>query len=74
MEKKEILIKETPTFKFKVRQWQAINPKNLNAIQLVQECLDDKGNVEFESTRNYLLSNEEVLKLAEGLKELIKNE
>ena len=72
MEKKEILIKEDKSFRLKVRQWKAINPANLNAIEFVQECIGKDGGVDFTSTYNFLMTNEELNKLADGLKELIK--
>lgn len=70
MKKKEILIKENKAFRLKVKQWRAVNPADLNAVEFVQECIDKDGEVDFTSTYQFLMTSEELLKLADSLKEL----
>lgn len=70
METKEILIKENKAFRLKVKQWKAINPTDLNAVEFVQECINKDGEVDFTSTYQFLMTHEELIKLADSLKEL----
>ena len=72
MEKREILIKENKAFRLKIRQQRAINPADLNSIEFVQECLDKDGEVDFTSTYQFNMTNEELIKVSDSLKELIK--
>ena len=72
MEKKEILIKENKAFRLKIRQWKALNPANLNAIEFVQECIDKDGEVDFTSVYQFNMTDDELIKVSNGLKELIK--
>lgn len=70
MEKKEVTIKDERAFRLKIRHWKSISPANLNSIEFVQECIDKDGEVDFASTYNFLMTNEELNKLADSLKEI----
>ena len=70
VEKKEIVIKDEPAFRMRIRHWKAISPKDLNAVEFVQDCMRD-GEVDFTSTYNFLLTNEEIKTLIKGLGEII---
>lgn len=72
MEKKEILIKENKAFRLKIRQWRALNPTDLNSVEFVQECIDKNGEVDFTSVYQFNMTDDELLKVSDGLKELIK--
>lgn len=70
MEKTEIIIKEDAAFRLKIRQWKAVNPSDLNAIEFVQDCINKKGNVEFTSTYQFNMTDSELKKLASSLNSL----
>lgn len=67
MNKIELVVKEDKAFRLKIRQWKAINPDTLNALEFVQECLDKDGNVDFTSTYQYNLSDDELKQLAHNI-------
>lgn len=70
MKKKEILIKENKAFRLKIKQWRAINPPDLNAVEFVQECLDKDGKVDLTSTYQFFMTTDELNTLIDSLKEL----
>lgn len=72
MEKREILIKENNAFRLKITQQRAIRPTDLNSIEFVQECIGKDGAVDFTAVYQFNMTDEELIKVAEGLKELIK--
>lgn len=72
MEQKEILIKENKAFRLKIRQRKAISPPDLNSIEFVQECIDKDGEVDFTSVYQFNMTDDELMKVSDGLKELIK--
>ncbi len=64
---KNITVKETPAFRVRVESWESINPKGLMAVDIVQECLNDKGEITSSSTYNFHMSRDEIKTLCEGL-------
>ncbi len=68
---KEYVIKDEPAFRLRIKQWKAIRPDNLNSIEFIQECMRD-GEVDFASTYNFLLTNEEIKTLIKGLENIIE--
>ena len=64
---KEITIKENQGFRLRLEKWESIAPSGLVSIGLVQESLDDKGDVLYTSTYNFNMSKEELQTLAHGL-------
>lgn len=71
VQKKELTVKDEPAFRMKIRHWKAVRPDNLNSIEFVQDCMKD-GKVEFTSTYNFLLTNEEIKTLIKGLENIIE--
>lgn len=67
---KEFTVKDEPAFRIRVRQWKAIRPADLNSIEFIQECMRD-GEVDFTSTYNFLMTDEEIKTLINGLKGII---
>ncbi len=71
VEKKEFTVKDEPAFRMSVRHWKATRPDNLNSVEFVQDCMRD-GEVDFTSTYNFLLTNEEIKTLIKGLEKIIE--
>ena len=68
-----LTIKESPAFRLKLRRWKAVNPPDLNALEFVQECLDKDGEVDFSSTYQYNLTDDELKQLSISIKHLVEN-
>lgn len=69
--KKEFTVKDEQAFRVTVRHWKAVNPSNLNSVEFVQDCMRD-GEVDFTSTYNFLMTNEEIKTLIKGLENIIE--
>ena len=65
--KKEMVIKENKGFRLSLVKWESVAPKGLYALNLVQENLDEDGNVSNTSTYNFNMTKEELQTLAYGL-------
>jgi len=64
---KEMIIKESEGFRLRMEKWESINPKGLFAVDLIQESLDENGDVQYTSTYNFNMTKEELQALAHGL-------
>lgn len=64
---KEIKIKESRGFRVRLEKWQAVNPKNLYSIDIIQESLNDNGEVSQSSTYSFNMTKEELQAFAHGL-------
>jgi len=64
---KNIIIKDTASYRVRVESWEVINPVGLHNVDFIQESLDKDGKVEFVSTYNFHMTKEEIKKLCEGL-------
>ncbi len=64
---KEMTIKESKGFRLRMEKWEALNPKGLYNVDLIQESLDDDGTVRYSSTYNFHMTKEELQSLAYGL-------
>ena len=64
---KKFTVKEDAAFRVRVESWEAISPKGLMAVDVIQECLNDKGEVDFTSTYNFHMTREEIQSFAKGL-------
>ena len=64
---KEMVIKEDDGFRLRMEKWEAISPKGLFAVDLIQESLDENGKVRYSSTYNFNMTKEELQALAYGL-------
>jgi hypothetical protein len=65
--KTEFIIKNQPGFRIKVKTWKCVRPTDLNALDFVQEILDDGGNVLNTSTYNFFLTDSELRSLKDQL-------
>ena len=64
---KEFVVKENLGFRLRVKSWKCSSPKDLNSIEFIQECKDDKGEVTMSSTYSFFMTDEEVKTLCEGM-------
>jgi len=64
---KKFTVKEDAAFRVRVESWQAIVPTGLMAVDVIQECLNDKGEVDSTSTYNFHMTKEEIQLFANGL-------
>ena len=64
---KKFTVKEDKSFRVRVESWESLSPKGLLALDVIQECIDDKGEVNFTSTYNFHMTREELKTFAEGL-------
>jgi hypothetical protein len=63
---KEFTVKEDQAFRVRVKSWKCLTPNTLNAVEFIQECIKD-GKVEFSSTYQFFMTDEEMKTLAQGL-------
>jgi hypothetical protein len=64
---KEMVIKESEGFRLRMEKWEAVSPQGLQAINLIQESLDQEGKVLYTSTYNFNMTKAELQTLAYGL-------
>ena len=64
---KKFTVKEDKAFRVRVESWEAMVPKGLMAVDVIQECLNDKGEVDSTSTYNFHMTKEEIQSFAKGL-------
>ena len=64
---KKFTVKEDSAFRVRVESWEAMVPKGLMAVDVIQECLNDNGEVNFTSTYNFHMTKEEIQSFAKGL-------
>ena len=64
---KEMIVKENASFRLRMEKWECLTPKNLFAVNLVQEHLNDKGEIVDSSAYNFHMTKEELQALAYGL-------
>lgn len=64
---KKFTVKEDKAFRVRVEAWESLAPKGLLALDVIQECINDNGEVDFSSTYNFHLTKEEIQSLAKGL-------
>ncbi len=67
MNTKEFIVKEDRAFRLRVKQWKCETPKDLNALEFIQECIDKDGAVDFSSTYQFFMTDKEIATLCEGL-------
>lgn len=64
---KEMIVKESEGFRLRLEKWEGVNPKGLYALDLINESLDEDGNVKYSSTYSFNMTKEELQALAFGL-------
>jgi hypothetical protein len=62
--KKEAVIKESEGFRLRMEKWESLSPKGLFAVDLIQESLDEDGEVLYTSTYNFNMTQDELQRLA----------
>jgi hypothetical protein len=63
----EFIVKENAAFRLRVKKNLCLLPEGLNNLELVQECLDDKGGVAHSSTYQFFMTEEQIRSLCQGL-------
>lgn len=63
---KDTVIKETPSFRLRVKKSLCLKPVGLNNLEFIQESLKD-GEVVMSSTYQFFMTDEEIKTLFEGL-------
>ena len=71
VEKKEFTVKDEQAFRMRVRHWKAVSPANLNAVEFVEDCMRD-GEVDFTSTYEFFMTDDEIKTLIKGLEKIIE--
>ncbi len=64
---KEFTVKENKGFRLRVQSNKCVRPGDLNQLQFIQECFNKDGEVDFTSTYQFFLTDDEVKSLAENL-------
>jgi hypothetical protein len=64
---KKFTVKEDSAYRVRVESWEAMIPTGLMAVDVIQECLNDKGEVDSVSTYNFHMTREEIQSFAKGL-------
>jgi len=64
---KTFILKERSDFRLIVKQHECLKPTDLNSIEFVNECLNEKGEVADTSTYNFFLTSDEIQKLCNNL-------
>jgi hypothetical protein len=64
---KEMIIKESESFRLRLEKFECLNPKGLYNVDLINESLNAKGEVRDSSTYNFFMTKEELQTLAYGL-------
>ena len=66
---REFVVKEDNAFRLRVKSWKCLVPNTLNTVEFIQECKNKKGDVDFSSTYQFFMTDEEMHVLAKGLTE-----
>jgi hypothetical protein len=64
---KEMVIKESEGYRLRLEKWEGVSPKGLYALDLINESLDEDGEVLYTSTYSFNMTKEELQALAYGL-------
>jgi hypothetical protein len=64
---KKFTVTENEGYRLRIESWEVLNPKGLYAVDMIQESLDEKGNVADISTYNFHMTKDEIKTLCEGL-------
>ena len=64
---KEFLVKNEKAFQLRVKIWKCKSPANLNAVNFISECKDKDGEVDFSSTYEFFMTDDELKTLGKEL-------
>lgn len=67
MQIKEFTIKDNAGFRLRVKQWKCLRPTDVNAIEFIQESKNKEGEVDFSSTYQFFMTDDELKTLAKGI-------
>jgi hypothetical protein len=67
---KSFTVKEDAAFRVRVESWEAVAPKDVLSINIVQECLNKDGEVDLASTYSYNMNKKDITVFCKGLLEL----
>ena len=66
---KSFTVKENKAFRLRVESKKCLRPAELNHIQFIQECFDKDGELDFSTTYQFFLTDNEVKTLVKELSE-----
>ena len=69
----ELIIKDTKGYRLKIVHWKCQSPKDLNAINIIQESKNDNGEVKELYKSEFFMTDKEVLEFANKLGKVGKN-
>lgn len=64
---KEFTVKDDNAFRLRVKSWKCLSPQSLNTIEFIQECKNKEGEVDFTSTYQFFMTDDEVNTLCKGM-------
>jgi len=64
---KSYTVKESKAYRVRIESWEALAPKGLVSIEIIQECLNSDGEVDSSSTYSYNMTRDEIANLCKGL-------
>lgn len=64
---KNFIVKEDQAFRLRVKSWKCLSPSELNSVEFIQESKNKDGKVDFTSTYQFFMTDEEMRTLAKGL-------
>ncbi len=64
---KSFTVKDTPGYRLRIERKKCLRPTDLNHVQFIQEVKDNQGEVDFSSTYEFFLTDEEINNLAKEL-------
>lgn len=64
---KETVIKESEGFRLRMEKWETISPAGLMSVDLIQESLNEDGEILYTSTYNFNMTKDELQRLAYAL-------
>lgn len=67
IKQKQFVVKENPSYRMRVTQHECVAPAGLQAIDFIQESLDENGDVRDTQTYNFFMTNEDIKVLCKGL-------
>ena len=64
---KEFVVKDETAYKLSIKSKKCLRPNDLNHLEFIQECKNKDGEVDFTSTYQFFLTDDEIKILARGL-------
>jgi hypothetical protein len=64
---KSFTVKENKGFRLRIESWDALAPKGLVAVEFIQECLNNEGEVDSSSVYSYNMTRDEIGNMCKGL-------